>query len=202
MQGDKTEFISYLSMANAHFIIPVYQRHYAWKIENCKQLYDDILILIKNTNLQHHHFFGSLVSHIDHRGVKVYSYLIDGQQRLTTVSLLLLALYKLNEEGEITFLDNSLIRRLYDTCLFDPYNNRPKLSPIETDRAAFVSLFENSSDLFKTSNFVINYNYFKEQLKKDITQNKFTADEFFNHGICRLDVISIREPLKTLSNCI
>lgn len=59
------------------FIIPVYQRNYDWKIENCKQLYDDLVKVIKNKRKSH--FFGSLVSVYEPSGRNTEFLVIDGQ---------------------------------------------------------------------------------------------------------------------------
>ena len=74
-----------MSGSDKRFVIPVYQRNYDWKLENCKQLYNDLVKLIKNHRTSH--FFGSIVSVYDFEGVNEEYLIIDGQQRLTTISL-------------------------------------------------------------------------------------------------------------------
>lgn len=70
--------------AKKRFIIPVYQRNYDCKTENCKQLYDDLIKVIRNS--RNSHFFGSLVSVYQPSGRYIEFLVIDGQQRLTTIS--------------------------------------------------------------------------------------------------------------------
>ena len=48
MKGSECRLIEYMEGSKKRFIIPVYQRNYDWKIENCKQLYDDLIKIIKN----------------------------------------------------------------------------------------------------------------------------------------------------------
>jgi len=60
MKGSELRLIEYMEGSKKRFIIPVYQRNYDWKIENCKQLYDDLVKVIKQNRKSH--FFGSLVS--------------------------------------------------------------------------------------------------------------------------------------------
>lgn len=67
-------------------VVPVYQRVYTWKQEDCARLYDDILAIAHKPGATH--FVGSIVD-VKHANSIV---LIDGQQRVTTISLLLLAL--------------------------------------------------------------------------------------------------------------
>ena len=74
------------------FIIPVYQRAYSWTAENCEQLWRDIVSMQKNNRSGH--FVGSIVNIAEQAmptGVSKFM-IIDGQQRLTTLTLLLLAL--------------------------------------------------------------------------------------------------------------
>ena len=60
MDGKAKKLLQYLDGSDKRFIIPVYQRNYSWKEENCKQLYDDLVRLVKKNRTIH--FFGSLVS--------------------------------------------------------------------------------------------------------------------------------------------
>lgn len=53
MKGSECRLIEYMEGAKRRFIIPVYQRNYDWKTENCKQLYDDLEKVIKNNRRSH-----------------------------------------------------------------------------------------------------------------------------------------------------
>lgn len=97
MKGSEIKLARYMQGASKRFVIPVYQRNYEWKIENCKQLYDDLVKVIKNGRKSH--FFGSIVSVYDDDGQNEEYLVIDGQQRLTTVSILFLAMYNLLKTG-------------------------------------------------------------------------------------------------------
>ena len=99
MKGSATRILSYLEGADKRFVIPVYQRKYSWKEENCAQLYEDLKKVIRHN--QSSHFFGSLVSSIVGNGATIEYHVIDGQQRLTTVTLLLLAIRNMILEGKI-----------------------------------------------------------------------------------------------------
>ncbi|GHS29466.1 hypothetical protein VN1290_12980 [Helicobacter pylori] len=94
------------------FVIPIYQRLYSWKKEQCKQLWDDIIKIGGNDKMDGH-FIGSIlyvldgITHSDNALL-----IIDGQQRLTTITLLLTALRnhlsdKRKEEIEDHYLINS-----------------------------------------------------------------------------------------------
>ena len=183
MKGSELRLIEYMEGSKKRFIIPVYQRNYDWKIENCKQLYDDLIQVIKNNSKTH--FFGSIVSVYEPSGRNTEFLIIDGQQRLTTMSLLFLAMYNLLEEKIIISEDESLKDQIYEDFLVDKYQpqeKRMKLKPIKNDQKAFSKLFNSKDDYIKDSNLTINYSYFYERIQKQ----EITIDE-----LCRLEIINI-----------
>ena len=187
MKGSELRLIEYMEGSKKRFIIPVYQRNYDWKIENCKQLYDDLIQVIKNNSKTH--FFGSIVSVYEPSGRNTEFLIIDGQQRLTTMSLLFLALYNLLEEKIIISEDESLKDQIYEDFLVDKYQpqeKRMKLKPIKNDQKAFSKLFNSKDDYIKDSNLTINYSYFYERIQKQ----EITIDELFD-AICRVEIINI-----------
>ena len=113
MDGKATKLVKYLDGSDKRFVIPVYQRNYSWKVENCRQLYDDLVKLILNGRDMH--FFGSLVS-VNNGKFEEYL-IIDGQQRVTTISLLLLAIHNILKEGKLVADDAKLIDKVYNKYL-------------------------------------------------------------------------------------
>lgn len=187
MKGNEMKLVAYMQGSNKRFVIPVYQRNYDWKIENCKQLFDDLVKVIRNGRKSH--FFGSIVSVYNPDGANDEFLVIDGQQRLTTVSLLLLAMYNLLEKGIVVPAKASLSERIYETYLVDKWQDddtRIKLKPVKNDRMAFSKLFDDESEHIKESNLTINYNYFHERIQKE----EITIDELFD-SLSRLEIISI-----------
>lgn len=88
MKANEVALNSFLSQAKTQFVIPVYQRNYDWTEDQCRQLFIDILEVGKKQGGTH--FIGSIV--FIHEGVYTSSevrqlVVIDGQQRLTTFSL-------------------------------------------------------------------------------------------------------------------
>lgn len=187
MKGSESRLIEYMEGAKKRFIIPVYQRNYDWRAENCKQLYDDLIKVIKNNRRSH--FFGSLVSVYNPSGRNTEFLVIDGQQRLTTVSLLFLAMYNLMKNGVVKPEDASLSKQLYEDFLVDKYQpeeKRIKLKPVKNDQRAFGKLFADPSEYVRESNLTANYNYFYDRIQKQ----EITIDELFD-AICRLEIINI-----------
>ena len=85
MKGSEAQLLVFLEGSNNRYVIPVYQRKYDWKINQFRQLFDDLKKLVAEGRKSH--FFGSIVSQIVPGGSKIEFHIIDGQQRLTTVTL-------------------------------------------------------------------------------------------------------------------
>ena len=105
---------------NKQFLIPVYQRYYSWDLAQCQRLWTDIVDMQKKN--KHGHFVGSIVNIAEQAmptGVQKYM-IIDGQQRITTLTLLLIALRDYAEnhpEGQTINakrIDNTLLKNEYE----------------------------------------------------------------------------------------
>ncbi|GAA7350057.1 DUF262 and DUF1524 domain-containing protein [Helicobacter pylori] len=100
MEADATTLLNFIKDNQKNqLVIPIYQRVYSWEKEQCKQLWDDIIKIGGNDKMDGH-FIGSILYVLD--GIKHSDnalLIIDGQQRLTTITLLLTALRNhLNDE--------------------------------------------------------------------------------------------------------
>ena len=95
MKGSEEYLYNFMEGRRKRFVIPVYQRNYNWKREQCKKLFDDLVDVHKNDKKSH--FFGSIVSVNEDN--KTYT-VIDGQQRLTTISLIMIAMINAVKNGE------------------------------------------------------------------------------------------------------
>lgn len=186
MKGSEAKLVSYMQGADKRFIIPVYQRNYDWKTGNCKQLYDDLIKISKNNRTSH--FFGSIVS--VHSDGEFNEYLIiDGQQRLTTVSLLMLAMYNLMKDGVIVPVQTNLADKIYKTYLIDEWQEdetRIKLKPVKSDSKAFGLLFKDKEDYIQESNLTVNYYFFYNRIQKE----EISIDELYT-AITKLEIINI-----------
>ena len=188
MKGTECKFVKYMEGADKRFVIPVYQRNYDWKTENCKQLYDDLVKIIKEHRKSH--FFGSLVSVYNPDGHNEEFLIIDGQQRLTTVSLLFLAMYNLIDKGIIVSETANLKQRIFEEYLVDkwkPEDTRIKLKPVKNDQKAFGKLFSDSTEHIRESKLTVNYDYFYDRIQKQ----EITIDQLYD-AICCLEIINIR----------
>lgn len=185
MKGDALPLMDYLAGSKSRFIIPVYQRNYDWKETHCKRLFDDLIKVIKNKFRQH--FLGSIVSVFNTNGSEYEYLVIDGQQRITSISLLLLAMYNLMRENIIKAKDENLIDLIYNEYLVDQYKNVIKLKLINKDHEAFKRLFEDKAEHIKDSRVTINYEYFYKRIQNENLQ----PDNLFRALNC-LEIIDIQ----------
>ena len=185
MKGDALPLMDYLAGSKNRFVIPVYQRNYDWKETHCKRLFDDLIKVIKNKFRQH--FLGSIVSVFNKNGSEYEYLIIDGQQRITSISLLLLAMYNLMRENLIKAKDENLIDLIYNEYLVDQYKNVIKLKLINKDHEAFKRLFEDKAEHIKDSRVTINYEYFYKRIQNENLQ----PDNLFRALNC-LEIIDIQ----------
>ena len=187
MKGDAQPLIKFFDGSDKRFIIPLYQRNYDWKEENCEQLFSDLLNLHERNRKSH--FFGSIVSSIQ-PGTED-RYIIDGQQRITTVSLLLIAMVNAKKEGLIEAVDSKLVEKIFKRYLVDEYQEderKVRLKPIKKDMEAFDALLYKSREQYiKESNVTRNYDFFYDK----VIRSGLTIDELFE-TIKKLEVINIR----------
>ncbi len=187
MIANQTKVEDFLSSNKTQFIIPVYQRNYDWSTSQCKQLLDDILEVGTNKKM-HAHFIGSIV--YVHDDVYTASRIkeltvIDGQQRLTTLTLIYLVLHRLAKQLK----DESLANEIFETYLinkFTPDDEKLKLRPSENnDKALKYLLRSDDNEEFQDfSKLVDNFNYFKER----ITSENYT---FVLNGLSKLMFVEI-----------
>ncbi|HAT4208827.1 TPA: DUF262 domain-containing protein [Clostridium perfringens] len=185
MKANEKYLIRFLESSDTNFVIPVYQRNYDWKEEQCKQLYDDLVNMVKNNYKTH--FFGTIVS-IYNDSAKSREYLIiDGQQRITTISILLIAIYDILNKG-ILESKNIIKEKILNQYLINQYcsyESRIKLKPIKDDRKAFEHLI-NGRELIEESNITLNYRYFYNK----IIYGEISIDELYD-AIERLMIVEI-----------
>ena len=187
VKGDAISLLEYMS-SKKRFVIPVYQRNYDWKNEQCKQLFDDLVRL--KTSGRKSHFFGCIVSFYDAEADSEQFLIIDGQQRLTTVSLLLLALHDLLASGELVSDSPHLASMIQEEYLINKWKSndtRIKLKPVKNDQKAFQKLFESPADHIRDSNLTVNYDYFCKRLR----EKTLPVDALFD-ALKRLVIIHIR----------
>jgi len=150
MEATKAQLLYFLKKSH-QFAIPIYQRIYSWTEKECQQLWDDILRTGNNDYISTH-FIGSIVYiqpdtyHISNDKPLL---VIDGQQRLTTLTLLITALAKVLdkfEEEKSEPLDGFSPRKLRNYYLLNPEERGErhyKLILSQTDKETLLSIIDN-----------------------------------------------------------
>ena len=145
MKAVEASLLSFLQRS-PQFIIPIYQRTYSWTEKQCRQLWDDILRVGSSDTIAVH-FVGSIVyieqglSQVSHRAPLL---VIDGQQRLTTVSLLLEALARALGSGEpVAGFSANKVRHYYLSNPLESGDRYFKLLLSQTDNASLKAVIKN-----------------------------------------------------------
>lgn len=185
MNAFKSDIYKYLG-GTCQYLIPMYQRVYSWEKEQCARLWSDIVHLHKTQ--RDGHFVGSIVR-IDEASAagSTLAMIIDGQQRLTTLTLLLVALrdYAASNPGCGVNPD-----KITDTLLLNQYETdyaKYKLLLTQSDRDTLIKKIENAPvpDTLK-SRVLDNYKYFFGQIAK----LEITPTDLYN-AIGKLQIVDI-----------
>ncbi len=169
MEAHQVKLNKFLSQNDTQFLIPVYQRNYDWTKTQCEQLFNDINTA-GSDDKQSSHFIGSIVFIHDSvytSGINELS-IIDGQQRLTTITLIYIAIYTLAKEQN----NQSLVSKIEETYLINKFAGdaeKLKLKPTENNDKALRFLINNdpNDEYPEYSRLIINYNYFKSVIKPE-----------------------------------
>lgn len=181
----------YFSGDKTLFLIPLYQRKYAWKRKHCERLFSDLIKVSKEDRKSH--FFGSIVA-VKANDVDDDLLIIDGQQRITTISLLILAAVQAYRDNIIECeRGDEYINDMVNKYLMAKYrkgDRKIKLRPIESDRVAYDAIIAGDPDKFvpaDKSGITQNYQLFYDLIKL----SELTFDEIIE-AIERLIIIDIR----------
>ncbi|MCQ2811196.1 DUF262 domain-containing protein [Helicobacter pylori] len=184
MKATQSTINDFFSTANTIFSIPVYQRNYAWAEENCEKLLQDIISISQNKKT---HFMGSItyILHLidDEKSLRKLQefVIIDGQQRITTIMLLLKAIE--------TKIPNEEIKKEIDNLL-NLTGQRLRLKPIKSDKEAFDLVMQNRSHEIQGKSHVRdNYKFFTKELDNYISKG-YRIEEIYG-AFLRLKIVAI-----------
>lgn len=193
MKIDKGSFTNdFINKNLKQYSIPVYQRNYEWSVEQCEKLFEDILQAHK---MDRYHFTGSVVYSLLKTENKIdYYVIIDGQQRLTTIYILIKALIDVAEpEAE----KDALTSVLFNVDKFKQYNidesSKLKLKPIKSDNKQLLYLMGNQVDkMDKSSGIYKNYDLFCRLIKSALEKDEELTIERIYDGIEHLSCAMIK----------
>ncbi|GHQ18601.1 hypothetical protein VN0283_11630 [Helicobacter pylori] len=184
MDAEATTLLEFFKQTQTNqFVIPIYQRLYSWKKEQCEQLWDDI-IKIGGNDKANGHFIGSIlyvldgITHSDNALL-----IIDGQQRLTTITLLFIALRNhLSDEVKRKEIESYLINSKKDG------DKKFRLILSESDKDTLLSLIDKNKRKPSEPSVKIVENF--ELFKKWINENTDKLETIFK-GLEKLMIVWI-----------
>ncbi len=184
MKATQSTVNDFFALTGTIFSIPVYQRNYTWEEENCEKLLQDIISISQNEKT---HFMGSItyiLHHIDDEKSlrKLQEFvIIDGQQRITTIMLLLKAIE--------TKIPNEEIKKEIDGLL-NLSGQKLRLKPIKSDKEAFDLVMQNRShEIQGVSHIKENYKFFTKELEHYISKG-YRIEEIYG-AFLRLKIVAI-----------
>ena len=190
MKIDKGRIINdFIEPNKRQYAIPVYQRNYEWSKEQCVKLFEDIVQAYKKDRT---HFCGSVVYAPLKEEQNIHYYIIiDGQQRLTTIYLLLKVLTDLAENDATREL---IAETLFNRDKFDKFAidkaSKLKLKPIKSDDNQLRLLMENKyDDIEKNSGICRNYELFCSLVQAQLDAGMYVKDIY--KGVEKLICASI-----------
>lgn len=168
MKAVECNLLNFLRNAQ-QLIIPIYQRMYSWTERECLQFWNDILRVGSNDDIGNH-FIGSVVYIQDGLNLVARNaplLVIDGQQRLTTITLLLEALAR--NVGDAEPIDGFSLEKIKSYYLTNPLekeDKKYKLLLTQTDKDTLISLLRNSSSPTEPSlRIIASFHFFDEKIK-------------------------------------
>lgn len=189
MKANATKLLGFLHKAS-QFVIPIYQRNYSWDEKQCQQLWEDILRVGSSSEISVH-FIGSIV-YVEGGQSQVTLQapllVIDGQQRLTTLSIILEALARsLGDEELVEGFSAEKIRHNYLTNPLEKDERFYKLVLSDTDKESLKALIKGTEYPIEASIKIReNFDYFMEQIKNNPTKRA----EICN-GLAKLMIVDI-----------
>lgn len=187
MKASSANFLTVIK-GPKQFVIPIYQRTYSWQISQCNKLFNDILRISKDANSPGH-FIGSVVYFQEsiHTVSDVPKLLvIDGQQRLTTITLMIAALAEFVRDNKVDIDTNyTKLQNYYLLNAEEEGDLRFKLLLTRKDKDSLMNIIKgvplNGDASLRVAD---NFKFFKEKL------NVENAVDIYN-GIMRLFIVDV-----------
>lgn len=194
MKAEAEQLIDLMFDNKRQYQIPVYQRNYDWGKDSCLELFNDVMNAYETSHI---HFLGTIVQvqQMEESGLKHFV-IVDGQQRMTSIYLLLKALYDKTTDESTKEELNGLLFNSSSSHDFDKYDkNKLKLKPIKSDNEQFVFLMtDNIQKMGKTSNIYINYEYFCKLIDEKLSVDYKTKNILAGLKKLQIVMISLKEP--------
>ncbi|MDO7806928.1 DUF262 and DUF1524 domain-containing protein [Helicobacter pylori] len=194
MKAETTTLLGFFEEnQNNQFVIPIYQRLYSWEKEQCEQLWDDI-IKIGGNDKMNGHFIGSILYVLDGNTPSSPLLIIDGQQRLTTITLLCIALRN-HSSDEVKILEKFSRKEIENRYLINSNKDGDKkfrLILSESDKDTLLSLIDKNKrkPSEPSVKIVENFKLFEKWISEWISENTGKLETIFK-GLEKLMIVWI-----------
>lgn len=177
MQFYKKTVFDLFDGSRKQFVIPVYQRTYAWEKDQWATFLNDLLEQLEG---QSNYFYGNILLEADKNNSQKFE-IIDGQQRITTLSIFIRALLNVLKDKKVPEIDFEEREKTYIK-----YGEIPKLRPVEYDELFYKEIIVNNSD--------------KEEGKSPSQKRMLKAKKYFEKELSDLTVEKLCSLFKKLEN--
>ncbi len=183
MKIEQKHFLDFLGAPDSQFAIPTYQRIYTWGETQCEELWLDML---RAGRFDRNHFLGTILYSKEQDGQSEHLKIIDGQQRMTSISLIVLALARHIHKHDNSLIDADDLINRYLRIHDQDGKVTPKLVPSHYDLGPYLAAIEGREPAAKTA---INRNlaYFEARMREE----GFELEELLN-GLRGLTIISVQ----------
>ena len=165
MQFYKKTVFDLFDGSRKQFVIPVYQRAYAWEKEQWATFLNDLLEQLEGQN---NYFYGNILLEAD-KNIPQKFEVIDGQQRITTLSIFIRALLNVLKDKEVPEIDFEEREKTYIK-----YGETPKLRPVEYDDLFYKEIIVNNNE--------------KEEGKSPSQKRMLEAKKYFEKELNKLSI--------------
>lgn len=181
MKATETTVLNFIGGFDKVFIIPPFQRNYEWEKEQCTELFCDVINAYNNKKT---HYLGNVVYYVGKNNGASYSeyILVDGQQRVTTVLLLLCALRdSITSQSTVESVNKRYL--MNDTS---DHRFRVRLKQTSYDSQSFMTIIDRNPIQDKENNVVKNYLEFKRLIE----ESKIDPIELYE-SVPRLEIVEV-----------
>lgn len=175
------------------FLIPTFQRRYTWKKEQWSQLWEDLLSEYRidhpaDPDTLYGHFLGSVVLHpaLGPASTLMRHQVIDGQQRLTTILVLLAALRDVRKAADPTWNSSAIDDQYLTNPFSDEYPDR--LIPTKLDREAYLKTVRQR---VPTGDIGIAYNFFRTNIQREYDAGELSLEKLENTLLLHMLIVEI-----------
>ena len=187
MKATDSKIRSFIGNSERVFLIPPFQRNYTWSIDQCEELFNDVISSIKK---EKSHYIGNIVYFVgkDSSASFLQYILVDGQQRITSILLLLSAIRNHLPDDDF---DKMAIDKKYLTNEFGTEKFKVKLKQTESDEIIFNKILLKSqlTDEEKNTNLYKNFEFFSNRIS-ELSNYGVDIKQFYN-AVGDLDIVDL-----------